>query len=351
MNLKREQFGYSAKGEKIYLYTLTNDNGVAIKVTNYGCIITSVETPDKSGNNENIVLGFKSLEDYLSDEYINNCPCFGCVCGRYANRISEGRFSIDGEEFSLATNHGEHHLHGGVKGFDKIVWVPKKIEKPNLVGVEFKYRSLDMEEGYPGNADVKVTYTLNHKNEFQIEYSAETDKPTVINLTNHSYFNLSACRENIMGHTLQINAEEYTLADELLIPTGEFGKVAGTPFDFRTPHKVGDKIGELKEGYDLNYVLDNNKGKLIKAGELSEEKSGRTVEVFTSEPGMQLYSGYWIGNLKGKNGEEFCSYMGLALETQHYPDSPNHPDFPGTVLRPGEKFKSKTVYKFGVKQG
>ena len=349
MELLRDVFGNARRGEKIFIYTLRNDNGITVKITNYGGIITSVKTPDKEGNKTNIVLGFQSLDDYLLDAYIENGPYFGCIVGRYANRIAKGKFLIDGKEYTLPINNGENSLHGGITGFDKVIWVPKKIEKPDMVGVELKYRSVHMEEGFPGNVDLTVSYTLNHKNELHIDYKAVADRETVINLTNHTYFNLTGNKENIFGHSLQLNAKTKTVNDGSLIPTGEIEEVAGTTFDFTSPMTIGSRIGELAEGYDCNFILNNPKKKLVKAGILSEESTGRTVEVSTTEPGIQLYTGYWIPEMEGKNGEKFGSYSGLALETQHYPDSPNHPEFPSTSLKPGEIFKSKTVYKFGVR--
>ena len=349
MELKREVFGNGRRGEKIFLYTLRNDHGITIKITNYGGIITSVKTPDQFGKKANIVLGFKSLEDYLTDSYIENCPSFGCITGRYANRIAKGKFSIGPTEYTLPINNGNNCLHGGITGFDKVIWVPKKIEKPDLVGVEMKYRSLHMEEGFPGNLDVTVTYTLNHKNELHIDYKAITDRETILNLTNHTYFNLSEQGGDILGHSLYVPAKTKTVNDQELIPTGAIADVAGTPFDFTTPATIGSRIDALPDGYDLNFVLDNPGKKLVKAALLSEESSGRTVEVFTTEPGIQLYTGFYIPQIKGKNGEIFTKYSGLALETQHFPDSPNHPEFPTTLLKPGETFKSKTIYKFGTK--
>jgi aldose 1-epimerase len=348
MELVRDVFGNGRRGEKIFIYTLKNDNGITVKVTNYGAIITAIETPDKNKKKENIVLGFKSLSDYLSNSYIDNCPYLGSVCGRYANRIGKGKFTLEGKEYTLAINNGENNLHGGITGFDKVVWVPKKFIKPDVVGVEMKYRSLHMEEGFPGNVDISITYSLNYKNELHIDYKAETDRTTVINLTNHTYFNLTGCKENIFGHTLKINSKLRTVNDEGLIPTGEIADISETPFDFSVPAKIGDKIVALETGYDLNYVL-NNENKLVKAALLSEDSSGRTIEVYTTEPGVQLYTGYYIPEIKGQGGEKFGSYSGLALETQHYPDSPNHPEFPTTILKPGEVYKSKTIYKFGVK--
>src|ERR1035437_1333342 len=349
MELTRDVFGSARRVEKIFIFTLRNDNGITIKITNYGGIITSIKTPDNKGTKANIALGFKSLDDYLTDAYIENCPYFGCVAGRYANRIAYGKFTINGKEYALPINNGPNSLHGGITGFDKVIWVPKKIEKPDLVGVELKYRSVHMEEGYPGNLDVTLTYTLNHKNELHIDYKATADRETIINLTNHTYFNLTGNRENILGHTLQLAAKTKTVNDATLIPTGEIAEVAGTPYDFTTPMKIESVIGQLSDGYDANFILNNPCNKLVKAGVLSEESTGRTVEVFTTEPGIQLYTGYYIPEIVGKFDEKYGRYAGLALETQHFPDSPNHPEFPSTSLKAGEVFKSKTIYKFGTK--
>ena len=349
MELKREVFGKGRRGEKILLFTLRNDHGVTIKITNYGGIITSIKSPDKLGKKDNIVLGFKSLGDYLSDEYIENCPCFGCITGRYANRIANGKFQIGEKKYTLPINNGPNSLHGGITGFDKVIWEPRIIEKRNRVALELKYRSVHMEEGFPGTVDITVNYTLNQKNELIIDYKASTDLETVINLTNHTYFNLTGNSENILNHTLFIPAKTKTVNDNTLIPTGAFSNVTGTPFDFTVPTTIGSRIELLDDGYDLNYVLDNDDQKLVPAGLLSEQSSGRTVEVYTTEPGIQLYTGYYIPEITGKNGETYSRYSGVALETQHYPDSPNHPHFPSTTLKPDKPFKSKTIYKFGLK--
>jgi aldose 1-epimerase len=346
MELIRDIFGNARKGEKVFLYTLRNDNGIIIKITNYGGIVTSIETPDKNGQKANIVLGFKSFQDYISDFYLANCPYFGCIVGRYANRIAKGKFSIEGKEYTLPVNNGANSLHGGITGFDKVIWAPHEISKPDQVGVELKYRSVHMEEGFPGNLDLTVTYTLNHRNEFQIEYKAVTDRTTVINFTNHTYFNLTGGKENIFNHTLQLCSQTYAINDDGLIPTGEIGDVSGTPLDFTLPAKVGLRINELKDGYDHNYILDNPNGKLVKAAVLTEESSGRMIEAYTTEPAVQLYTGYYIPEMNGSNGEILGRYAGLTLESQHYPDSPNKPEFPTTELHPGEVFKSKTIYKF-----
>lgn len=350
MKLKKEVFGQGPKGEKVFLYTLVNPNGITVKITNYGAIITAIEMADKTGKTENIVLGFDTLAGYLSPDYLANYPYFGAVCGRNANRMAGGRFELDGVIWQLTVNHGPHQLHGGITGFDKMIWAPKTIEMPDFVGVELKYRSVHLEEGYPGNLDVTVLYKLTHKNELQIEYKAVTDRPTVVNLTNHTYFNLTSGKENIFNHLLQINGKKRTLTSPDLIPTGELAEVAGTPFDFTSPRLIGERIGELPDGYDNNFVLDNLDHKLVRAAVLKEAQSGRSVTIHTTEPGIQIYTGYYIPELKGKNGETtFGKYSGVALETQHYVDTPNHPEFPSTFLRPGETFKSKTTYLFETK--
>jgi aldose 1-epimerase len=342
MKIKKEIFGQCPKGEKVFLYTLVNPGGISIKITNYGAIITAIEMDDKHGTKENIALGFQSLDEYLSPEYLANYPYFGAVCGRYCNRIDSGKFELDGVSYQLNINNGPNSLHGGSVGFDKVIWSPKTIEKPDFVGLELKYRSVHLEENYPGNLDVTILYKLTHKNELQIEYKAVTDKATVVNLTNHTYLNLTAGKENIFNHQLQVNGKKRTLTTASLIPTGEIVEVDGTPFDFTLLKPVGSRIGELPDGYDLNYVLDNFDHKMVCAGILTEEKSGRKVTVFTNEPALQIYTGYYIPTI----GNRFGRYSGLALETQHYPDSPNHPDFPSTVLRPGETYQSKTIFHF-----
>ncbi len=342
MNIKKEIFGHCPKGEKVFLYTLVNPNGITVKITNYGAIITDIEMADKNGKKENIVLGFSTLEEYLSAEYLVNYPYLGAVCGRYCNRIAGGKLNVEGVHYQLFINNGPNHLHGGQTGFDKMVWSPKTIEMPDFVGLELKYRSVHLEENYPGNLDISILYKLTHQNELTIEYKAVTDRTTVVNLTNHTYFNLNGGKENIFNHKLHINSKKRTVNDSNLIPTGEIADVTKTPFDFSTVKSVGAEIGALPDGYDLNYVLDNPAKKMVYAGKLSEEQTGRSVSVFTNEPGIQLYTGYYIPALDNRFGR----YSGLALETQHYPDSPNHPEFPTTVLHPGETYKSKTTYTF-----
>lgn len=344
MQIRREEFGKTQKGEKVFLYTLSNDSGVKVKIMNYGATITAIETPDRDGNLANIALGFDNFKDYISDEYVAAGPYLGAAIGRYANRIAGGKYSIDGVEYSAVVNNGPNSLHGGSVGFDKVIWAGAKYEKPNEVGVIFKYRSVDGEEGYPGNLDLIITYRLNFKGELSIEYKAVTDKTTVLNLTNHTYFNLGG---NMLDHTLEVFSDKYTETDGDLTPTGEFTPVDNSMYDFRYPTKIGSRIPEDSTGYDNNYVLDNE-GRFVLAAVLSEEVSGRTIEVKTTQPGIQVYTGYYLPEFKGHNGVVYGKYAGVALETQHYADSPNHPNFPTTELKPGDCFYEKTIYKFGV---
>ena len=347
MKIAKTPFGKTNEGFDIELFTLTNDNQVTVKITNYGAIITTIEYPDKAGQLTNIACGFNKLENYLSTEYLGSYPYFGCICGRVCNRIGKGKFSIEGKNYSLAINNGANHLHGGLVGYDRKVWSAEIIEESEKVGVKLSYLSPDMEEGYPGNLKVSCTYTLNNRNELGLEYAAETDQTTIVNLTNHTYFNLTGGKEQILNHDLELTAKTYTdLVD--MIPTGEIASVVGTPFNFLTKKKLGKDIGGLADGYDLNFVLDNAEGKLVYAGCLSEESSGRKVEVYTTQPGIQLYTGYWIPELTVDGQKKFGSFSGVALETQHYPDSVNKPQFPSVILAPGQKFYEKTVYKFGT---
>ena len=348
MKVTKSHFGKTNEGIEVDLFTLSNDNQVTVKITNYGAIITSIVTPDKNGALDNIACGFDKLENYLSPEYLGSYPYFGCVCGRYCNRIDKGQFTLEGKKFSLAVNNGPNHLHGGLIGYDRRFWSGETIEEDIRVGVKLSLLSPDMEEGYPGNLRVTCTYSLNNNNELNIEYTAETDQTTIVNLTNHTYFNLTGGEKNILSHELQLSAKTYTeLADA--IPTGEIVSVKGTPFDFLESKKLGKDIAQLPTGYDLNFVLDNEKGELIFAGNLSEETSGRIVDVFTTQPGIQLYTGYWIPEMIIDGKKQFGSYSGVALETQHYPDSINKPHFPPVTLAPGEVFYQKTSYIFGAK--
>ncbi len=345
MKIQSDFFGQLPDGREAKLFTLQNDNKLTVKITNYGGIITSIEMPDKNGNRENVVCGFDKLEDYLSDEYLESYPYFGAVIGRFGNRIAKGHLEIEGKVYEMAINNGPNHLHGGKIGFDRRLWDAKMVEKENSVGVELAYLSPHLEENYPGNLAVKCVYTLNNKNELTIEYFAETDQATVVNLTNHSYFNLTGGKENILNHELKLTADKITEMDEQ-IPTGRIIPVEGTAFDFSEFKKFKEDLDKLPTGYDDNFVLDNEKGELKHAGTLKEEKSRRRIDVSTTQPGMQLYTGYWIPELTIDGEKKFGSYAGVALETQHYPDTPHHENFPSTLLLPGEVYNEKTIYEF-----
>lgn len=348
MKITKSLFGKTNEGIAVDLFTLSNDQQVTVKITNYGAIITSIESPDKNGELANIACGFEKLENYLSAEYLGSYPYFGCICGRCCNRIGEGKFTLEGKNYSLAVNNGPNHLHGGLIGYDRRLFSAEMIEGTDHVGVKLSYLSPDMEEGYPGNLQVTCTYTLNNSNELAIEYGAETDQTTIVNLTNHTYFNLTGGKEQILDHELQLTAKTFTESADM-IPTGEIVTVKHTPFNFLSKKKLCKDIETLETGYDLNFVLDNAEGKLVYAGCLSEQTSGRMVEVYTTQPGIQLYTGYWIPELTVDGQKKFGSYSGVALETQHYPDSVNKPQFPTVILKPGQKLQEKTIYKFGTK--
>ncbi len=342
-------FGSTPDGESVRIYTLTNSGGIELRIITYGGIIVSLRTPDRDGNFDDIVLGFDSLDGYLAKH-----PFFGTLVGRYANRISNGRFTLDGVEYKLVRNNGDNHIHGGIKGFDKVVWRGRSFEDEDGVGIVLEYTSADGEEGYPGKLDVQVTYTLNGNNELVCDYRAITDRATPINLTQHSYFNLAGQGTgNVLRHILELNAEAFTPIDAELIPTGEIRPVEGTPFDFRTEMPIGARINSPEEqiqlggGYDHNFVLDQTGEGPSLAARVREPMSGRVMEVHTTEPGVQLYTGNFLdGTLTGKGGRVYERRFGFCLETQHYPDSPNRPDFPSTILRPGETYESRTVFKF-----
>ncbi len=333
------------------LFRLENKNGIAVEIINLGGIVTSIKTPDREGEFEDIVLGFDKLSSYQTSH-----PYFGAIIGRYANRIAKGIFSIDATVYHLAKNNGENALHGGIKGFDKVFWEATTIEEQDGVGVVLSRTSPDTEEGYPGNLVVKVTYLLNNANELVINYEATTDKPTLCNLTNHSYFNLKgAGNGDVLEHEVLINASQYTPVDATFIPTG-INSVAATPFDFRKPMTVGARIGmdneqlRLGNGYDHNFVLDRVGKGLEVVASVYEPKTGRTLEVLTTEPGVQLYTGNGFdGTIIGKGNKSYEKYAGLCLETQHFPDSPNQAVFPSTILRPKEEYKTSTIYRFGVR--
>lgn len=350
MEIITSKFGMLPDGSSAELITLKNDKGVTISISSYGAIITSVLAPDKNGNIENIVCGFNKLEDYLDEKYQSSYPYFGCICGRVANRIAKGKFTLEGKDYQVAVNNGPNHLHGGIIGFDRKNWHHEILQSENKVGVLLSYISPDGEENYPGNLEVTCLYSLNNDNELIIDYHANADKTTIVNLTNHSYFNLSGGKEKILNHELLLPSTTYTELDDM-IPTGKILSVADTPFDFRIFKTLGQDIDQLENGYDLNYVLDNNSGRLMFAGSLRELNSGRQVEVYTTQPGIQLYTGYWIPELEINREKCFGRYSGVALETQHYPDSINHPGFPSVILKPGENFHEQTVYKFMLMEG
>lgn len=345
MEVKSEPFGTAPNGQQVQLYTLTNANGMTVKITNYGAIVTSIRTPDRAGNLGEVVLGFDRV-----DGYIPNDPHLGGIVGRYANRIAKGKFILDGQSYTLATNDTPNHLHGGITGFDRVVWQAELLQNQNAI--RLTYVSKDGEEGYPGNLTVVVTYTLTGFDALKIDYEATTDKATPVNLTNHSYFNLSAGTEkDILNHIVKIHADQFTATDETLIPTGELQSVKGTPYDFTTPQRVGEHIENLQGyGYDLNYVVRNGGDKLVIAATVEDPGSGRIMTVHTTQPGIQFYTGYHLdGTLTGHNYTAYNRYAGLCLEAQHFPDSPNQESFPSSIIRPGEKYSETTIYKFGVK--
>jgi aldose 1-epimerase len=351
MDIRKQAFGQTPDGAPADLYTLTNANGLVAQISNYGGIMVSLTVPDRDGKQEDVVLGFDTLEGYARHNLY-----FGCVVGRYANRIAGGRFTLDGVEYTLAQNDGDNHLHGGIRGFDKVVWEAEAIEGSDGMGLALTYLSADGEEGYPGNLSVKVVYTLTNDDALQIEYLATTDKATVVNLTNHSYFKLDGARsENTLGHVLMINADRFTPVDETLIPTGELRSVKGTPMDFTQPTVIGARIEQddeqlrLGNGYDHNWVLNHGGGSLALAARVYEPVTGRAMEVHTTEPGLQFYTGNFLdGSATGKGGRVYNKRHALCLETQHFPDSPNQAHFPSPILRPGETYEQTTLYRFSA---
>ena len=349
--LNTTNFYKQIEGKETTLCILTNEKGAELTITNYGAKIVSLMVPDRNGKLTDVVTGHNSIDEYLTSEE----PYFGAICGRYGNRIAKGKFTLDNVVYDqLAINNGPNNLHGGIKGFNVVVWDLNQIDNQT---VELTYTSKDGEEGFPGNLKTIVTYSLTDNNEVVISYQATTDKPTVLNLTNHSYFNLSGQGDpSIYDHLLIINADYYLPTDETAIPYGPKEKVEGTPMDFRTPHEVGERIDEdfealnFGKGYDHTYILNKtNANEMSLCARCVSPKTGIVMECFTTEPGVQLYTGNWMtGNFIGKNGQRYPARAALCLETQHYPDSPNKPEYPTTVLRPGETFESKTVYKFSV---
>jgi aldose 1-epimerase len=332
----------------VKIYTLSNSKGMTAKITEYGGIITELWVPDRNGKPGDVVLGFDNL-----DRYLKGHPFFGAIAGRVANRIAKGKFTLDGKEYTLAVNNGPNHLHGGIKGFDKKVWKSRALRGLSReVAVEFTYTSPDGEEGYPGTLTTTVVYTLTDDNELRIDYTATTDKATIVNLTNHSYFNLGESG-SVLDHVLMINAERYTAADDTLIPTGELAPVTGTGLDFTQPRRIGEHIADymtFAKGYDHNFVLNSGGKSLALAARVQEPKSGRVMEVWTTEPGVQLYCGNHLdGSLIGLGGAVYRQHTGFCLETQHFPDSINKPSFPSVVLRQGQTFKSTTALRFAAK--
>jgi aldose 1-epimerase len=345
--VEKKLFGKLPDGTEVEEYTLHSAKGSVAKIITYGATLSELWIPDKSGKNADVVLGFDNLQQYLGDH-----PFFGATIGRYGNRIAKGKFSIDGHDYSLFLNNGPNSLHGGKEGFNRKVWKAEPIETAHGAAVKFTYVSKDGEEGYPGTLTASVTYELTDDNALKLTYHASTDQPTVVNLTNHSYFNLTGAGSgDILNEILQLDADRYTPVDSTLIPTGELKSVAGTPFDFRKPAAIGARNDQVPGtgGYDHNFVLNGAAGKLRKIGSVSDRASGREMEIWTSEPGVQLYVSLGLnGSIKGIGGA-YPKFGALCLETQHFPDSPNHPDFPSTVVRPGKDYHSETVYKFLAK--
>ncbi len=346
--VKKELFG-TYKGKDVYLLTLTNKAGNVLKLTNFGARITWIEVPDKNGNKDNITFGFDTFDGMIKGD-----PYFGAVVGRYANRIAKGKFTLDGQEYTLAINNAPNSLHGGPAGWHSLVWDIVDVKDSKVPAVEFTLKSPDMDEGYPGNMDVRVKYTWTDNNEIVMNYTCTTDKKSVLNITNHAYFNLhGAGNGDILDHQLVINAKNFVPVDSTLIPTGEIRPVAGTPFDFTTPHTIGERINEdydqLKRGggYDHTFVLDNPR---TVDATVYDPTTGRFLEVISDQPGVQFYCGNFLdGKLIGHGGKPYIYRSGFCLETGHYPDSPNHPEFPSTILNPGETFKSQTIFRFSVK--
>jgi aldose 1-epimerase len=349
-----EVFGELADGTVVHRYGLANDQGMTVRVLTYGAIVQTIEVPDRRGRPANVVLGFATLDAYVRD----NRPYFGAVVGRYANRIANGTFTLDGSTYRLPVNNPPNSLHGGTEGFDKRVWTAEPDRNGDGPGLRLAYQSPDGEMGYPGALAAEVRYSLTRRNELRIDYRATTDAPTVVNLTNHSYFNLAGeSAGTITAHELQLDADHYTPTDATQIPTGELAPVAGSPFDFRSPRTIGERIADNHEqlrfgqGYDHNFVLNRPPGsrELLPAARATDPGSGRVLELFTREPGVQFYSGNQLdGTLVGAGGQPYRRHGGFALETQHFPDAPNHPQFPSTVLRPGQVYQTTTTYRFSV---
>lgn len=347
VNAHKESFGQTADGQEVFVYTLANSKGLRARITNYGATLVSLYVPDRNGNLGDVALGFDDLQGY-----VGHTAYMGATVGRYANRIGGARFTLDGAEYTLAANNGPNHLHGGIKGFDKVVWETKEaVAADDDAWVKMSYLSVDGEEGYPGNLQCTVTYTLTNADELRITYEAHTDKKTVINLTNHSYWNLGGQGSgDVLGHELMLHAEKFTLIDKGLIPTGIVASVFDMPLDFTRPRTIGSRMRQTGNGYDHNYVLKGTAGELRPCAYVHEPKTGRVMEIHTTEPGVQLYTGNFLdGSVPGKGVSTYDKHAGFCLETQHYPDSPNKPNFPSTVLEPGKTFSSQTVHRFSTK--
>jgi aldose 1-epimerase len=349
--ISHKPFGKMPDGTPVDLYTLRNRHGMEVKITNYGGIVVSISVPDRNGELADVVLGYDNLEGYLKES-----PFFGAMVGRYGNRIANAKFSLDGKEYKLPVNNGPNCLHGGLKGFDKVVWQAKSLATPEGPALELSYTSKDGEEGFPGNLSVTAVYALTDDNGLKLEYTATTDKDTVVNLTQHSYFNLAG-KGDILNHEVMIHADKFTPTDKNLIPTGELKPVQGTPFDFRKPTAIGARINEDDEqlkmagGYDQNWVINKPAGKLGLMARVFEPTTGRVLEVLSTEPGMQFYTGNFLnGKITGKGGWVYKARSAFCMEPQHFPDSPNHPEFPSVVLRPGQEYHNTIIYRFSVKK-
>ncbi|HVS38417.1 MAG TPA: aldose epimerase family protein [Gemmataceae bacterium] len=352
--IEKSDFGKTEDGTPVEMYTLSNGTGMTAKIITYGGIITELDVPDRDGKMGDVVLGFDDLQGYLAGH-----PFFGAIIGRVANRVAKGKFTLNGKEYTLAVNNGPNSLHGGKKGFDKVVWKAEPMDSKEGPQLLLTYVSKDGEEGYPGNLSAQVLYTLTHEGQLSINYTAKTDKATPVNLTNHSYFNLAGpASGDILGHEIMIAADRYTPVDDTMIPTGEIKSVKGTPYDLTTPTKIGAHIDELKPnpatkdpgGYDINYVLRGGDKQPALAARVSDPKSGRIMEVYTTEPGLQFYTGNFLdGTNKGKGGVVYKQHQAFCLEADHFPDSVNHPDFPSTILEPGKTYSQTTIYKFSAK--
>ena len=350
MTIERSNFGTTQQGEAVEMFTLKNANGLIAKVLSYGAVIYSLEVPDKFGHFTNVTANCASLADYETKS-----PCFGALLGRYANRIARGQFMLDGHRVNASLNAGPNHIHGGFRGFHKRVWNAEPVRSDDSVGLKLTYTSKDGEEGYPGNLVCTVLYELNNKNEWKMDYTAQTDKPTVLNLSNHAYWNLAGAQfGTVLQHVLTVNADQYLLADDALIPTGKIVPVEGTPVDFRKPHRVGERMNQIKEkqfggGYDHCLLVNHQSpGDLAFCARLQDPQSGRTMEVFTTQPGVQIFSANFQPSLQGPGGYVYPRHLGLCLEAQHFPDSPNEPQFPSTVLRPGETYRETTIHRFSI---